>query len=110
MEAHALVISDREGKIHVWSPGAERLFGHRASEAVGQSLDLIVPPKFRERHWAAFHAAMKSGQPKIHDVGTQLPVLCADGSTKTFPARFLFLRDGKDRAVGAMAIYSEPEA
>jgi len=32
-----------------------------------------------------------------------------DGSTKTFPARFFFLRDGKDRAVGAMAVYSAAE-
>lgn len=61
MQSHAIVISDREVRIHVWSPGAEKLFGYRASEALGQSLDLIVPPKFRERHWAAFHAARESG-------------------------------------------------
>ena len=109
MQSHAIVVSDREGKIHLFSPGAESLFGYRASEALGQSLDLIVPPKFRERHWAAFHNAMKTGHSKLQDVATELPVVLKDGSTKTFPARFFFLRDGKDRAVGAMAVYSAAE-
>jgi PAS domain-containing protein len=27
----------------VWNPGAARIFGHRAEEALGQSLDLIIP-------------------------------------------------------------------
>jgi PAS domain S-box-containing protein len=110
MQSHAIVVSDREGKIHLWSPGAEKLFGYPASEALGQSLDLIVPPKFRERHWKAFYAAMESGHSKLQDVATELPVVCRDGTTQTFPARFFFLRDGKDRAVGAMAVYSEAEA
>jgi PAS domain S-box-containing protein len=109
MQSHAIVISDRAGKIHVFSPGAERLFGYRASEALGQSLDLIVPPDFRERHWKAFHAAIEAGHSKLHDAATELPVLCKDGSTKTFPARFIFLRDGTDHAVGALALYAAPD-
>jgi PAS domain S-box-containing protein len=108
MDTHAIVASDREGKIHLWSPGAEKLFGWSAAEAVGRSLDLLPEPA-RARHWKAFHAAMAAGSSRLHDAATELPVRCKDGSAKTFPARFLFLRDGKDRAVGAMALYAPPE-
>jgi PAS domain S-box-containing protein len=110
MDTHAIVVSDREGKIHLWSPGAEKLFGWSVSEALGCSLDLIVPESARERHWKAFHAALKAGSSRLHDAATELPVRCKDGSTRMFPARFLFLRDAHDRAVGAMALYAPPQA
>jgi PAS domain-containing protein len=41
--ADVVVATDRDGIIQVWNPGAERIFGHRADEALGQSLDLIIP-------------------------------------------------------------------
>ena len=40
----AIIASDQDGVIHFWNQGAERIFGYAASEAVGQSLDIIVPP------------------------------------------------------------------
>lgn len=52
---------------------------------------------------------MNAGSSRLHDAATELPVRCKDGSTKTFPERSLFLRDGKDRAVGAMALYAAAE-
>jgi hypothetical protein len=51
---------------------------------------------------------MKAGTSRLHDVKTELPVNCRDGSTRTFPARFIFLRDGNDVAVGALALYAGP--
>jgi PAS domain S-box-containing protein len=53
--ADVVVATDRDGIIQVWNPGAERIFGHRADEALGQSLDLI-PERLRARHWE--HSAM----------------------------------------------------
>ena len=47
----AIVVSDAEGRIVFWNPGAARIFGFDAVEAVGQSLDLIIPEKLRARHW-----------------------------------------------------------
>jgi PAS domain-containing protein len=47
----AIVVSDAEGRIVFWNPGAFRIFGFDAVEAVGQSLDLIIPEKLRARHW-----------------------------------------------------------
>ena len=46
----AILVADRQGRIRYWNLGAERMFGHTATEAVGQSLDLIIPEKLRARH------------------------------------------------------------
>src|SRR5215210_444433 len=59
--ADAVVATDREGIIRVWNPGAERIFGYRADEALGQSLDLIIPERLRARHWDGFHRVMATG-------------------------------------------------
>ncbi len=40
----AIISKTLDGVIRTWNRGAERLFGHRAEEAVGQSITLIIPP------------------------------------------------------------------
>ncbi len=59
--ADGLVASDRAGHIVLWNSGAERIFGYSADEAVGRTLDLIIPEPFRERHWQGYRAVMESG-------------------------------------------------
>ena len=54
MDQHAIVIADTDGVIRLWNEGAARLIGHSATDAVGQKLDLIVPPDFRAQHWNGF--------------------------------------------------------
>ncbi|TDH61006.1 PAS domain S-box protein [Dankookia rubra] len=58
----AIVYADREGLICFWNPGAERLFGFAAAEAVGRSVDLIIPEPQRARHWAGFRKVMDTGE------------------------------------------------
>ena len=57
----AILVCDRDGTLRLWNAAAERLFGHRAEEAVGASLDLVIPERLRARHWAGWDAAMKTG-------------------------------------------------
>jgi PAS domain S-box-containing protein len=57
----AIVYADAEGVIRFWNRGAERIFGFTATEAVGQSLDIIIPENQRARHWEGYRAVMKSG-------------------------------------------------
>ena len=45
-----MIAADARGKILLWNPAAQRIFGFKEEEAIGQSLDLIVPERFRERH------------------------------------------------------------
>jgi PAS domain S-box-containing protein len=106
LDTHAIVMVDAEGVIRVWSPGAKRLFGYDAASAIGQTLDLIVPESYRERHWAGFRAAVARGAPKLDQPAANLPVLCQDGSVVRFPGRLLFLRDARNRVVGAMGIFA----
>jgi len=101
---HAIVVADAAGTITWWSPGAELLFGHSASAAVGQKLDLIVPEVLRPRHWAGFQRAMQA--PEVKDLAADIPVLCADGQVKEFAGRLLVLSDELGSALGAMAIFA----
>ncbi|MDT3670110.1 MAG: PAS domain S-box protein [Aromatoleum sp.] len=60
----ALIYADREGVIREWNAGAEALFGYPKAEAVGRSLDLIIPERLRAAHWAGFDRAMQNGATK----------------------------------------------
>lgn len=59
--ADAVVASDREGLIVLWNAGAERIFGFTKEEAVGQSLDIIIPEQLRARHWEGYHQTVSTG-------------------------------------------------
>jgi PAS domain S-box-containing protein len=78
--ADAIVTSDREGVIRVWNAGAERIFGFSASEAIGQSLDIIIPERLRARHWAGYDEVMRTGESRYgHADLLAVPALGADG-------------------------------
>jgi PAS domain S-box-containing protein len=63
----AVVVADAEGVIRVWNRAAERIFGYTGAEAIGQSLDLIIPERQRERHWQGYARVMASGETKYKD-------------------------------------------
>jgi len=75
----AVVICDRYGVIRFWNVAAERLFGFAPTEALGCSLELIIPERLRERHWAGFDDAVATGQTRHeHDV-LRVPAVHKDG-------------------------------
>jgi PAS domain S-box-containing protein len=78
--ADAIVVAGADGKIQLWNPGAERMFGFTEAEALGQSLDLIVPEKQRARHWDGYHTVMRTGQTQYGDQVLRVPALKKDGS------------------------------
>ena len=63
----AIVYADAAGVIRVWNAGAVRMFGFTEAEALGQSLDIIIPVTIRERHWQGYHATMRTGQTRYGD-------------------------------------------
>lgn len=76
----AVVYSDRDGKIRYWNGGAARMFGHTADEAVGQSLDLIIPEGLRARHWSGYDETMRTGRTRYGDGETlSVPATRKDG-------------------------------
>lgn len=75
----AVVVCDAAGAITLWNPAAERMFGFSPAEALGQSLDLIIPERQRQKHWDGYHKTMATGQTKYgHDV-LRVPALHKDG-------------------------------
>jgi PAS domain S-box-containing protein len=75
----AVIVADPSGAITIWNPAAERLFGFTQAEALGNSLDLIVPERLRERHWAGYERTMTSGETRYaHDV-LRVPAVHKDG-------------------------------
>lgn len=79
--ADAVVIADGEGTIVLWNGAAERLFGWNADEAMGQSLDLIIPERLRERHWAGYRATMATGHTSYGGRLLEVPAQHRDGRT-----------------------------
>lgn len=105
----ALVRSDITGRIVEWDSGAEEFFGYSDAEALGQSLDLIVPEEFRERHWAGFWKTIETGVCRMDRATTNVPVMKKDGTIQPFPGRFVFLQDARESVVGVIALYAKPQ-
>jgi PAS domain S-box-containing protein len=75
----ATLAIDTTGVIRMWSRDAEALLGYSESEAVGQSIELIIPPHLRGRHHAGFGRYVQTGvshlpevaiSPAVHKTGT----------------------------------------
>jgi len=78
--ADAIVGAKADGTIELWNPGAERLFGFMEAEALGQSLDLIIPEKYREPHWEGYREVMRTGRTQYGEQVLRVPALRKDGS------------------------------
>ncbi|BBY83684.1 PAS domain S-box protein [Mycolicibacterium pulveris] len=77
----AIIAADRQGVVTFWNPGAQRIFGFTADEAVGESLDLIIPERLRARHWEGWKKVMATGQSR-YGAGDLLavPAIRRDGT------------------------------
>lgn len=102
--ADAIVLAGPDGTIQLWNPGAERLFGFAASEAVGKSLDLIVPEKQRARHWDGYHTVMRTGQTHYGDQVLRVPALKKDGSRLSIAFTVGLLKGTGGQVEGIFAI------
>jgi len=100
----AILISDREGIIRFWNAGAERMFGHTAAEAVGQSLDLIIPENLRARHWEGYWRVMATGETKYKTGLLSSPGISKDGSRVSLEFSMVLLRDEAGTMVGVGSI------
>jgi PAS domain S-box-containing protein len=100
----AIVATDRDGRIVFWNPGAERIFGFTAQEAVGRSLDLIIPENLRARHWEGFRHVMETGTSRYgHGDLLSVPGLNKDGRRISVEFTIVMLRDG-NRITGTVAV------
>ena len=100
----AIVVSDPNGVIALWNAGAERVFGYSAAEALGESLDLIIPEKQRSRHWAGYDKTMATGETKYGDTLLKVPAIHRDGRRLSIEFSVALLRDADGKIAGIAAI------
>src|SRR5712691_2565253 len=101
----AIVATDRDGIIRHWNPGAERIFGHSAAEAVGKSLDLIIPEQLRARHWEGYRHVMQTGHSRYGEGDLlAVPGLRKDGSRVSLEFIVAMIRNEAGETVGVAAI------
>ncbi|QIB33320.1 PAS domain S-box protein [Ancylobacter pratisalsi] len=100
----AVVVSDAEGRITLWNAAATALFGFTEDEALGQSLDLIIPERQRRRHWDGYAETMRTGETRY---GTQLlrvPALHKEGRTLSIAFTVALLTDQAGAAHEVVAV------
>lgn len=100
----AIMFSDRDGIIRLWNAGAEALFGYTAAEAVGQSLDLIIPENLRGRHWEGYHKAMASGVTRYATELLAAPAICKDSSRISTEFSMILVRSETGEILGTGAV------
>jgi|GEM_PF-191329 len=100
----ALIYADRQGRIVRWNEAAGRLFGFSPEEALGASLDLIIPEHLRAAHWAGFDAALDSGRMKLAGRPTLTRGLKKDGGKCYVEMTFALVRDDAGAAIGSVAM------
>ncbi|MGP6173756.1 PAS domain-containing protein [Corynebacterium sp. A21] len=100
----AVIYADREGKIRLWNAGAEALFGQSPEEALGQSLDIIIPAKHRRAHWTGWDQVIESGETRYGHEPLSVPGVRADGSKVALEFSITMLKDEAGQIEGIAAI------
>lgn len=109
--ADAILATDREGLITFWNPGAARIFGFTVQEALGASLDIIIPERLRKRHWDGWNHVMATGHTR-YGAGDLLavPAITGDGRDISVEFTITLLHDGGGGIVGMAAILRDVTA
>ena len=107
----AIIYADAEGLIRFWNRGAQRIFGFTAGEAVGRSLDLIIPDKLRERHWQGYRQVIETGTSRYGEGDLlSVPGLRKDGTRVSLEFTILPFRGADGRLQGIAAILRDVTA
>lgn len=106
----AIIFADHEGKIQLWNSGAEAIFGYHAEEALGQSLDLIIPERLRGRHWEGYHKVMATGVTRYGKELLAVPAIRKDGTRISLEFSVVLLRDEAGTLLGTAAIIRDVTA
>ena len=109
--ADAILATDREGIIRFWNPGAVRIFGFTAEQAIGASLDLIIPERLRKRHWDGYERVMATGSTR-YGAGDVLavPAVTEGGRQISVEFTIILLQDSEQRVSGLAAILRDVTA
>ena len=106
----AIIFGNKEGKILLWNRGAEEIFGWTAAEAIGASMDMMIPEKHRARHWEGFDRVMQTGITKYGRNLLAVPALTKDGRQISVEFNISLLHSPDGAIIGAAAIMQDVTA
>lgn len=99
----AVIFAGTDRMIRVWNAAAERIFGHSAEKALGQSLDIIIPEPYRDSHWKGFDRALGEGDTKYRGQSLATKSARADGTTIYVELSFAIIKGADGVVSGALA-------
>ena len=99
-----VIVCDAAGAIVFWNAASARIFGFTEEDALGQSLDLIVPQRQQQRHWDGYHKTMATGQTRYGTDLLRVPALHKEGKPLSiaFTVALLHGADGKVTGIAAV--------
>ncbi len=106
----AVIFADRDGIIRLWNRAAEGIFGYTEEEAIGQSLDLIIPERHREPHWKGYGRAMLDGVTKYGSETLAVPAVTKDGERISIEFTINLLRGEDGKVLGPVAVVRDVTA
>jgi PAS domain S-box-containing protein len=98
-----VVFADKEGIIRVWNTAAERIFGFKASDAIGANLNIIIPERFRDAHWRGFERAINERATKYAGKSMPTRAVRSDGTQIYVELSFSIIVDANGNVLGALA-------
>ncbi len=102
--ADAIMACDAAGKITLWNAASTRMFGFTELEAMGQSLDIIIPQRQQARHWEGYHVTMASGITKYGASVLRVPAVHKDGHTLSIAFTVSLMHDAEGKVAAIVAI------
>ena len=101
----AIIYADADGMVRCWNHGAERIFGFSQSDALGKTLDIIIPEQLRKRHWDGYTRTMRTGITR-YGAGDVLavPAIRKDGLRISVEFTILPFTDRDGRVIGIAAV------
>lgn len=106
----AIIFADRDGVIRFWNEGAEVVFGYTAEEAIGRTLDIIIPERLRGRHWEGYRKVMATGVTRYGREFLAVPGIRKDGTRVSLEFTIVLLRDETGALLGPAAILRDVTA
>jgi PAS domain S-box-containing protein len=101
--ADAVVATDAQGCITFWNAAAERIFGFTRAQAIGATLDIIIPEKLRARHWTGWHETIRTRHTKYGSDLLKVPAVGVDGRRLSIAFTVALLPGvGKDAGPGGL--------
>ncbi len=106
----AIVVADANERIVLWNPAATRIFGYSEQEALGSTLDLIVPERQRQKHNEGYSKSMETGTTRYGTSLLKVPAKHKDGGTLSIAFSVGMLFDSNGKASGVVAVIRDETA